>query len=175
MKVYCRSHVGAELECNGVGCAGPPDCWCADRRLQRNVIQLVERGLLTDGDVRFELRRSDGPSRARRLLPEPAWRPWSRSRPPYPSGPTTGTGVRRVRRPSVLEPQPALAAASEDHRRLVSTPCRVTLWRAMASGARDGTDQPREKNESPAACITSIWTDRLDSEMLRQTPQRRSA
>ena len=52
MRVYRRSHETADVNPAASGAGARLGRRCADRRLQRNVIQLVERGLLTDGNVR---------------------------------------------------------------------------------------------------------------------------
>jgi hypothetical protein len=47
--------------------------------------------------------------------------------------------------PSLLTPPPALAAATKEHRRHASALLRVGVLRAMATAARNGTDQPKRK------------------------------
>ena len=174
MKVYRRSREIADVNAAAAGVVNTPGRWCADRQLQRNVIQPVERGLLTDrvfaddSDVRV------APGHARR-------RPRRTTRGP-PDNVTAGhaqrpdDGDRRApsQTPSVVKSPPALAAAGDKHRRFASTPRRVTSGRAMAPAVRDGTDPAREKNRSRAVCITfRAEPRRLHAEMCTGLRRRR--
>jgi hypothetical protein len=57
-----------------------------------------------------------------------------------------GRAPNRV--PAVLTPPMAIAGAHDDHRRHALTVLRVSSWHAIASGARNTTDQPREEKST---------------------------
>jgi hypothetical protein len=145
MKVYRRRHVIADLNAAAASNASTPDWWCADRRLQRNVIRPVERGHLRDGnigpdpDVRITLGRraprkagqapalptspavnhAQEPDAAQRRAPNHA-----------PSRPRIATGVGRSTKHT--------GAAR-------SRPPRISSLRGLASGVRATPEYPKRK------------------------------
>jgi hypothetical protein len=117
MRVYCRRRVIADSNVAASRRSSTPGRWCAARRLQRNVIRLVERGLLTDDDVDRSL---PGPNQLRPCTPSVGSR--QLDAPDNVAGrsaPWLDDSARRAPNqfPSVLKPPPVIAAAREDHRR----------------------------------------------------------
>jgi hypothetical protein len=127
----CRGHVSADSNTAASSSSSTPGWWCAGRRLQRNVIRLVECGRLTDDNVGRSL---PGPNQLRPRTPSGAS--------PQLDAPDDVAGhsaprldgdARRAPNqfPSVLTLPPAIASAREEHRRRASATLQISSWRAV--------------------------------------------
>jgi hypothetical protein len=147
MKVYCRRHVSAGSNAAAPSRSSTPGRWCADRRLQRNVIPPVERARRTDENVRRWLQRSmHVRPRTPRSTPNHVRRSRPPDRGPHPS-------ARRCAR-ACAESRSASADVITAVRRStrVSPALRLDdpsshLVACDRPGAGPTTDQPREERE----------------------------